>query len=275
MAVLRLLLRRLITINVEAHRIGLVGETDNLIREYLLFRGDRVAPGWYRVDSAIPFRFQKADVAVWSSDNSVHWIGEQLALDRELRTANATRIITTIGVLDRAFLAHDPLIKVIMCALAVEVGLSGDSLSGPDSGSTLQIAARAAYLTCPNGCASTRPACPYVVGFAGSKDLLATAERWSDAGVEWRCSPFLDVARPVVLDEAFSRLSLFGARNEAAHEGRTSLSEKERSALLFLADHIVHALLCWTASHNGGGISELDEAVAFGVTNFGVLRPGD
>ena len=147
--------------------------------------------------------------------------------------------------------------------------------SGLDRASTLQIAARAAFLTCPTGCASTGPACPYVVGFSGSKDLLATAETWSDAGVEWRCSAFLDVARPVVLEDVFSRLSLFGARNEAAHEGRTSLSKKERSALFFLADDIVHALLRWTASHNGGGISEFDEEVALGVTKFGVLRPGD
>jgi len=44
MAVLRFLMREVVTANVDIHRIGLVGETDRAIREYLLFHGERVQP---------------------------------------------------------------------------------------------------------------------------------------------------------------------------------------------------------------------------------------
>jgi hypothetical protein len=89
------------------------------------------------------------------------------------------------------------------------------------------MAARVAYLACGVGCAVDRPACPYVLGFKGHKHVWKMAEEWSAAGQEWRCSAFLDIARPPNMDGYFRRRSLFGAAQRGGAQGRTTLDDSD------------------------------------------------
>jgi hypothetical protein len=278
MAVLRFLMREVVTVNVDIHRIGLVGEVDRAIRDYVTMSDNmRVAPGWIRIDSPVPFRFDVATLARWDVDQRVCWLSEQLALADEHRTELGRRSITSLRVLDEAFLTTDPVTSVVLYAVAVEVLLSNAADPESDENrptSALRIAGRVAYLTCGARCARDRPACPYVLGVMTQKQLRSTAVQWASKG-EWRCSAFLQIARPPGMDAYFSRPALFTARNEAVHEGHTSLDEDGIRWLRSTADEAVGSVLAWASSTAGRSIADLDREIANGADRLGALKPGD
>lgn len=275
MAVVRFLMRDLVQINVDFHRIGIEGEVTRAVREYLMFRPDRVAPGWGLVDSHVAFEFDAAQLATWESDVSVRWLSDQLATAPSSRSASGRRTVTALTVLDEGFLSLTAVTRVVLYAVAAEVLLSGTDQPYDELGrksSPLQVAARAAYLTCGNGCAVDAPACPYVLGFAGEKHLQETAKQWAAKGA-WRCSAFLDIARPADMESYFKRMSMFGARNEAAHEGRTSLDDGAIRGLRALADHVVRSFIAWVAVRPHATVEDLDREVRRGAARLGRLSP--
>jgi hypothetical protein len=276
LAVLRFFMREVVKFNVDSHRVGLIGEADRAIREYMVLRGpDRVAPGWTLVDGRVPFRFSDDALALWEADPRVQWLSNQLAEQLADRSLTGRRAITTLNVLDRAFLSTDPVVRVALFAIAVEVLLCDARKNDLETvrTSALRIAARVAYLTCGNGCAIDKAACPYVLGFKSPKHLSATAEEWAAAGTEWRCSAFLRIARPRDMDGFFERPSLFGARNEAVHEGRTSLDSSDIKLMRVYADEAVSAFLAWVALHPTGTVADLDAEIIGGAARLGTESP--
>lgn len=275
MAVLRFLMRQVVRVNVDIHRIGLEGEVTRAVREYLMLLHNRVAPGWTLVDSSVGFKFDAAQLNAWESDASLQWLCDQLACSPSKRSASGRRTITSLTVLDEGFLSLNAVTRVVLYAVAVEVLLSG--IDGPTDevrrkSSPLKVAARAAYLTCGNGCAVQAPACPYVLGFAREKHLWETAKQWAAKG-EWRCSAFLEVARPADMEPYFKQPSLFGARNEAVHEGRTSLDDDAIRGLRALADRIVRSFIAWVALRPDATVEDLDREVLRGAAQLGHLSP--
>jgi len=229
------------------------------------------------VDAPVPFTFTEATLTSWEGDDRVVWLSEQMARSPAWRSLSGRRVVTAIQVLDRAFLSKDPVVRVVLLAVAVEVLLADSAQSdeadrGPTS--ALRIASRAAYLTCGQGCAKDGPACPYVLGFKGQKHLWATAKQWASTG-EWRCSAFLDIARPPDMDAYFKRPSLFGARNEAVHEGRTSLNESDLRWMRTYSDQILSAYLDWIAARPTASVVDLDREVDDGQRRLGTLKPAD
>lgn len=277
MAALRFFMREVVTVNVDAHRVGLVGEVERVVREYLvLFDADRVAPGWTVVDDRVPFRFTDDTLAKWELDGRVRWLSDQMAQSPDQRSLSGSRVLTAMTVLDRAFLSMDPVVRITLCAVAVEVLLSDlEEEDGVEPARTtaMRIAARVAYLTCGNGCAVDKAACPYVLGFKGRRHLWATAEQWAAAEEEWRCSAFLDIARPPDMDGLFQRPSLFGARNEAVHHGRTRLGPPDIRWMRVHADEAVRAFLTWVAERPTATVTDLNAEIAAGAARFGIVRP--
>lgn len=277
MAALRFLMREVVTVNVDVHRVGLVGEAQRAVREYLvMFSPERVAPGWTLVDDRVPFHYSADTLDAWDTDERVRWLADQMAAAPDQRSLSGRRVVTALEVLDRAFLATDPVIRVALCAVAVEVllcdPLYDDDVEPARTGS-LRIAARAAYLTCGNRCATDREACPYVLGFKGQKHLWATAERWAASGEEWRCSAFLNIARPPDMNHYFKRPSLFGARNQAVHEGRTTLDASDIKWMRIHADEAIRAFLTWVATRPSATVADLDAEIAEGAARFGEMTP--
>lgn len=177
----------------------------------------RVAPGACVVDAPVEVRFSDEQLDKWDTHDRVKWLSAALAAAADDRSLSEQRALTAIKVLDRAFLTQEPTVRIVLYAVALEVLFSNseDTTSGSGKTSTLEIARRVAFLTCGQGCATTGPACPYVRGFKSQKDLGTTADQIAAKGYEWRCSAFLDVARPSDMEPLFMRPSLFGARNQA------------------------------------------------------------
>jgi hypothetical protein len=278
MGVVRFLLRERINVNVDIHRVGLAGEVDHLVRDYLAFVDGGVGPGWSRLDGPVPTRLSQDLLSEWDSDDRVRWLSTQLALTSEPRSSAGERVITSLTLLDTAFLSSDLIVRVVLYAAAVEVLLAdskdaADSGPGPGRGKVLDVARRAAFLTCGTGCAIDREACPYVLGFGSLKHLWTTADQWAGAGEEWRCSAFLDIARHPDFEEYFSNPSLFGARNEAVHEGRTSLTESAVRLMRSRADAVIRAFVGWAAGRPEANVEDLDAEIADGAARFGVMRP--
>ena len=276
LAVLRFLMRSIPGVHVDHHRIGAVGEVETVIRRYLvLFDEERVAAGWTRIDSQAPFRFADEILVRWENDPQVRWLSEELGQVPAERSLSGSRAITSLQALDRAFLSLDPVIRVVLYAVAIETLLCDAPGEASNRPTPLRIAARVAFLVCENRCAVEKPACPYVLGFTGQRHLWATAEQWAAAGGEWRCSTFLDIARPDDMDAYFELPSLFGARNEAVHEGRTSLDESALRWMSVRAYKAVSGFLRWVVERPGATISDLDAELARGVEVLGRMRPGE
>lgn len=268
MAVLRFLLREIVTVNVDIHRIGLVGEVDLAVRDHVaVFDDGRVAPGACVVDAPVEVRFSDEQLDKWDTDDRVKWLSAALAAAADDRSLSEQRALTAIKVLDRAFLTQEPTVRIVLYAVALEVLFSNseDTTSGSGKTSTLEIARRVAFLTCGQGCATTGPACPYVRGFKSQKDLGTTADQIAAKGYEWRCSAFLDVARPSDMEPLFMRPSLFGARNQAVHEGRTTLDRSDMRWIRLCSERAVRAFLEWVAAKPLRTVTDLDAEILAGL----------
>jgi len=276
MGVFRFLMRGIVTFNVDIHRIGVVGEVDHRVLDYVvLARNGVVAAGWSLEDSPVNFTFTDATLDGWAADSRIAWLHNELVRPDDRRTVAGRRAITALGLADSAFLSRDPLVRILFSAVAVESMFSAvPEVRGQTS--TIQIARRVAYLTCPgHGAGDDTPLCPYIAGLDRHRDVVNLAVVWSEANRQWQCSPFLEISTPVDLEPYRRRPSLFSARNEIAHEGRTSADQKMVGKLRWTAEKALEAGIGWFASHPGSTIADLDDEIAAQVKRRGVLRPED
>ena len=76
-------------------------------------------------------------------------------------------------------------------------------------------------------------------------------------------------------DYYFSRPSLFGARNEAVHEGRTSLSVSDVRWMRTYADDAAREFVRWIVQRGGASVADLDAEIDAGAAWLGTRSPGD
>ena len=159
--VLRFFMRDQIRVNVDVHLIGLVGEIRQGIRDFIV-RWDRDKPltatGWRRVGGTVNFTFSNEVIAALEGDSAVAFLGKQLSLPLERRSANGSRSLTALSMYDTGLRAVEPTLRVLCSAIAVVV-LFSDPDDG-DRGRTTLIARRVAYLTCQGGLWRVRRSLP-------------------------------------------------------------------------------------------------------------------
>lgn len=264
LSVLRFLMREIVEVNVDFHKIGLEGDLVKGIREIVAIGNQgRHGAGWKRVDGPVAFRFASDALNNWSNDDRVLFLSQELSLPESQRSALGRRALTALSVLDTGFLAVEPVVKTLFCVVAVEVMLSaepggkGQQRKEPP----LAIARRVAYLTCPAQCGRAEPACPYVKGFPTERALTDFARQLEARGEEWRCSTFLQVSCPPALGWTPRTPALFAARNEIVHEGRTSLSEQDVKWIRHHADAAINGAIRWFAAHPAASIDALDREI--------------
>jgi hypothetical protein len=264
-AILRLFMRPEVPVNVWLHRIGLVGDVTLAIREVILINESRrVGFGGRRVDGPVSFTFTRAMLDKWDSDSRLQFLSAQLASSPNARSRLGSRALTAIAMLDIGFLAIEPTVKILSYSVAVEAMLSRERETGTKDQRTespLRIARRIAYLTCPRECGRSASLCPYIQGLRTEKALIELARQSDQKGQDWRCTWFLRFACPDDLVAAIGRPSLFGARNEVAHEGVTTVSEKNVRLLGHFADEAIFAALGWFAQHPTASITDLDDEI--------------
>lgn len=260
LAVVRFLLRERVPVNPDIHKIGLPEEGVVSLRHAVTF-SDR---GWLgfslnTVSAAVEMTIADREMKEWASDQRVTFIDATLTEDPENRSALGQRAITALQVLDNGFMATNPSIKALFVAMAVEVMFSAaaDGLS-----TALPIARRVAHLLCPARCAVNNPECPFINGFKNMKAVVQHAEEHSQKGEgSWQCSTFLHVGCPNQLVPYIHKTPIFTARNEIAHEGVTSLTNREINNLRWRADRAVSAGLQWFAEHPEASVDDLDAEI--------------
>ena len=262
--VLRFFMRDQIRVNVDVHLIGLVGEIRQGIRDFIVL-WDRDKPltstCWRRVGGTVNLTFSNEMIAALEGDSAVAFLGKQLSLPLERRSANGARSLTALSMYDTGLRAVEPTLRVLCSAIAVEV-LFSDPDDG-DRGRTTLIARRVAYLTCQGGCGGSADHCPYSKPGARSlralfNDLAALA----DNGQEWRCSAFLDLVAPEDVTHALEFPPLFAARNQIAHEGAMNADKRTMSHLLWVTDRALNVGLSWLADNPDKSWTDLDRELA-------------
>ena len=162
-----------VRVNVEIHKIGLVGQIPDGIRHNIVM-SDHDQPiagtGWQRIGGTISFHFTTATLDAWEADRSPRLLGNQLTVPPEQRSNAGLRTFTALTMLDAGLRSLEPVLRVPCAAIAVEVLFSRDDMG--NGAQTTAIARRIAYLTCQGGCGRTAPHCP---------DTACSANRCSQA----------------------------------------------------------------------------------------------
>ena len=267
MAAFRFFARDHIRFNVDAHRFGLVGQTANQIRDYILLweEPERSQPltaaGWVRIDGAVPLQLTGAILDDMEGDDAFAFVSGQLAVDASARPTVGSRAIVAINMLNVAFRSLDATQRVLCAAIAVEA-----LLSDADRGSqAMRVARRAAFLQCGGDCTAGKLLCPYLSTDRGMGVLVQELLTIQQRGEEWRCSAYLRIAAPDAAVAALKDPPLFHARNQAAHEGRVGLTEPQVNRLVWNAERTVMAALRWFATSNAD-LATLDDLIADTVT---------
>ena len=259
MAVVRFFMRPHLQVNVEVHKVGLVGEIPGGLRDYIILWDDDqpiAAAGWQRVGGTVPFHFAHLTLEAWDANRSLEFLGHQLAVSPEQRSTGGRRALTALTMLDAGLRSLEPALRVLCAAIAVEVLFSRDDMG--TAAQTTAIARRIAYLTCRGGCGRTAPHCPYTETHKGHKTLVKDLQTLAARGQGWQCSAFLDIAAP---DESIPALRfppLFSARNTIAHHGDATLTDHDLSHLIWVADEAIMAGLGWYASNPDCDMAALD-----------------
>jgi hypothetical protein len=260
-AVLRFLMRKYVSVNVETHRLGLVGDFPYGIRHVLAVSDASpplIAPGWTRVGGTVDFRFAANALDEWDGDPVVAFLGAQLGLAPDDRSMGGQRVFNALAIYDSGLRALSPVLRLLTAAIAIEVLFSREDMG--KAAQTTAIARRIAYLTCFAGCGRTAPHCPYTETAKGHKQLLDDLRQLAVKGQGWMCSAFVDIVAP---DEIYGlpATPLFDARNEIAHQGRMTLDDRDQSHLLWVVDNAFRAGLEWYAAHPTGDMALLDQQI--------------
>jgi hypothetical protein len=265
-AILRLLMRPEVPVNVGLHRIGLEGDVTLAVRELIAIdQSGRVGFGGRRVDGPVPFTFTRAVLDKWDADPGVQFLATQL-FSPTTRSHLGSRALTAIAMLDIGFMATKATVKVLSFAVAIEAMLSREppaSTKDQRTESPLWIARRVAYLTCPRRCGRSASSCPYIKGFPRDRAFREFVRQYIQKGEDWRCSAFLRIACPPDLSGAIGTpsQSLFSARHQVAHDGTTAATERDIKWFNHFADEAIFAALEWFASHPTASITDLDQEI--------------
>lgn len=268
LAAVRLFMRPYVTVNVERHRVGLVGEVAGGVREHVLMTdGDspRVAPGFHRVGGTVSFRFEAAILDAWDRDPALQFLGQQLVLPSDQRTDGGRRAVTALMALDAGLRSLNPALRVLTAAMAVEVLYSRED-KGRDPQATA-VARRIAHLSCRRRCGRDTPLCLYTKEARSLKSLLADIRALHEKGRGWRCSAFLDVVAPDEVVPALWNSPLFTARNAVAHGGDLNLNDKQVAHLVRVANDAVTAGIAWQAAHPDETMADLDRQITATAPN--------
>jgi hypothetical protein len=267
LAVVRFFIRRHIRVNVEIHKVGLVGDFLDAKRDYVVLWEDGqliAGRGWKRIGGTVPFIFRDEVLDAWDADPKIGLIGEQLALQPDERSRSGRRALTALTMLDAGLRSLEPGLRILCATIAVEALFSGDEKRSKNT----DIARRIAYLTCGARCGREFPLCAYTDRPKDLKQLFTELDVIAhDPQREWRCSAYLDVVAPDAVFRHLPLPSLFNVRNEIAHEGGVTLTERELLHLIRVADEAVMAALDWYAANPDGDMATLDDRIAASSTS--------
>jgi hypothetical protein len=269
-ALLRLLVRRTAAVNPDIHKIGLADEVVSRLRETVVIHDDgTVGLGWKRLDGGVPFTITAERIDEWLADPVIRYLGDQLVPDAACKELGR-KARTAVGVLDRAYVSTEPVEMVLFATIALETLLSADQPDGEYKPQSIPIARRVAYLTCAADHRRTGSGCPYLKEQSTQALCNEILSRAAD-GKSWLCTAFTKVALPKDLTiqivsqdrdgnitDVARRPPLFDLRNEAAHQGITSLTVDQARDLRWDVQTILLSSLLWFAEHPDATIHDLD-----------------
>lgn len=274
-SVFRRLVLKQISVNAMEHRFGIEGEVSNSARRELLFNENGVmAHGFSGIDAPWPVTVSRGTIEGWEADGTVRWLAQELFGVTGPGTPAAKRLARSLCSRDRAFLEKDLAVRSIHIAVALEI-----LLGHPDrdmdkkvqfKSDTYGIGSRSAFLTCPSRDDSTTGVCPYAASGMSQRTVKRFAEDHCADG-EWRCSGMLSVVRPECLDFAFRDPSIFSVRNEAAHTGQVTCSEKQVVNAFYRLDETLDGYISWAHAHHPTSLSDLDDFIANEVESRGLI----
>lgn len=263
MAVLRFATRPHISVNVDIHRFGLVGEHAIGPRDRIVLF-DREPPiaaaGWKVIGGWPDFAFDAQLITKVESETSTGWLGSIIGAEVATRSESERRALRAITLIDRGFLSQDTDQRVLLSAIAVEVLFSRSDKPKTES-QTMAIARRIAYLSCGDGCGQRESHCIYTEKARGQKALLADLRALAEAGRPWQCSAFLHVIAPPDVVGALRYPPLFTARNTVAHEGGVEWDERTWKHLVGVAEQAVRSGVGWLAAQPGRAMADLDAEI--------------
>lgn len=277
LAVIRLFLRPFVRVNVDIHKIGLADEVPLALRRAIVVHDDgSLGVDQRRLDGPVPFHISDGIIDAWERDPRLAFLADALDQPEAARPLLARKALTAIRSADAAFLARDPVQKVLLASIALEAMLSHQDPEREYRPQTFDIARRIAYLTCPANHSVSGERCVYLTSWTSSKQLADAIHRLAETGQPWLCSPFMKIAAPrqarvVTLrrapdgketEERYE--TVFDRRNEAAQEGRTSATDAQVRSLRFRVDEILLAALSWIAEHPGDDMAALDAEIFAG-----------
>ena len=277
LAIIRLFLRPFVRVNVDIHKIGLADEVPLALRQAIVVHDDgSLGVDQRRLDGPFPFHITDDVIDAWERDPRLTFLADALNQPETTRPLLARKALTAIRSADAAFLARDPVQKVLLASIALEAMLSHQDPDGEYRPQTFDVARRIAYLTCPANHPVSGERCVYLTRWTSGRQLADAIHRLAEAGQPWLCDPFMKIAAPqqarvvtvrratdgTETEEPYK--TVFDFRNEAAHEGRTSATDAQVSDLRFRVDEILLAALSWFAEHPGDDIAALDAEIFAG-----------
>ena len=268
-SVLRFFLRRTVSLNADAHSVGMVGEVRGGHRQYLVLweddngPGPLVAPGFRNVGGTVPFHFTANVLNGWDDEPAVQLLGRSLSLSAADRPPSERKALDALSLLDAGRRSLEPTTRLLCGSVAVEALFTAPKAPPNDKLSqTADIARRFAYLTCFAGCGRSEGHCYYTETSKSYKEIFRDMKGLAEQGQEWRCSAYLDIAAPPEALAALDRPPLFVARNLVAHRGSTAaLSEAHLTRLAWVIDQAIYAGLDWYGRHPGKDANDLDAQI--------------
>lgn len=180
---------------------GIPGELTEVQRAAVVL-GDHPTVHWHKIGNLAGWEFNAADVADFAQDERFTYLADAVAVRTSQRLALARRALLALEIIDASWLTVDPRVDVLFLAMAVEVLLGGRRSD------TLEVARRAAYLTCPARCGRDQPACRYIYGFSTAEAVIDFIRERRADGEHGLCSAFLNIAWELAED-----------RNRIVHQG--------------------------------------------------------
>jgi len=234
-------------VSLSVQAFGLPGELFAVQRKVVVLARSPTVH-WSRLGNLGDWSFTDADQAQLPQDQRISYLLSALNTLPSQRLALDRRLLLGLELLDIAWLSHDPRIKTLHLAMALEV-LLGTSSEG---GETLAISRRVAFLTCPAHCGRQEvQACRYFYRFSNREEVVDFIRQRNQAGLPAICSAFLEVA-----------FDFFTDRNRVAHQGASGISAGAVSQHHSNVEGAFLALVEWACRHPGARFRALDTEIA-------------
>ena len=85
----------------------------------------------------------------------------------------------------------------------------------------------------------------------------------------------MGVIRPEEFDEYFEDPSIFSIRNEAAHFGKVTATDKQITSAFHELGKIIEAYVEWAERQRPNKLADLDDFISAQVSERGVMLPGE